>query len=186
MILYIDCAFREGSRTKELAEYYMAGKSGSVQKVDLGKLKIEPLLEESLKKYNKAVGAHEFSDSMFDIAKQFAEADEIVIAAPFWNYSIPAALHTYLEMVCSQGVTFDIGSDGIYFSLCKAKKLTFITTSGGFIPEADSAFSYIKSLCDVFWNIRDVHYYKAEGLDIIGNDVSGIMNAVKAEMDKEK
>ena len=44
--------------------------------------------------------------SLFDYAKQFREAEEILIAH-FWNYSILAALHAYLELVCTQGITFD-------------------------------------------------------------------------------
>lgn len=171
-VLFINAAFREGSRTLRLAEAYLM-KQGDVVllSLDLGKAEINPLKAESLKKYNASVAANDFQDTMFDWARQFCEADEIVIAAPFWNFSIPAILHVYLELVCSQGVSFDITADGEYYSLCKAKKLTYITTAGGSIPEKDHAFGYLKTLSDMFWKIPEIRYYKADGLDLYGVDV---------------
>jgi len=171
MLLFINVAFREGSRTLKLANAYLEKKNCEYETVDLGNMDVRALNTERLKIYNESVANRKYTDSMFDIPKQFCEADEIVIAAPFWNYSIPAVLHDYLELVCSQGVSFDISEDGTYFSLCKAKKITYITTAGGSIPEEDHAFGYIKSLAEVFWRIPCIQYFKAEGMDIIGADV---------------
>lgn len=180
--LFINAAFREGSRTLKLAESYLAGNNKEVKRIELGDEYPQPLTRVSLEIYNQSVLKHDFRDSMFDAARQFVEADEIVIAAPFWNYSIPAVLHAYLEMVCSQGVSFDMDEKGNYYSLCKAKKLTYITTAGGPIPENDHAFGYIRDLCRVFWKIDDVRYYKAECLDIYGADVEGILRRVIEQM----
>ena len=171
MILFINAAFRSNSRTLRLAEAYLKKCEGEVCKVDLGTAVVRPLDGQSLVVYNQSVAAHRFDDPMFDFSKQFAEADQIVIAAPFWNFSIPAVLHGYLELVCTQGITFDLSPEGSYYSKCKAKKLTYITTSGGFIPQEDHAFGYIRSLAEMFWNNPDVQYIKAEGLDIYGADV---------------
>lgn len=171
MLLFINAAFREGSRTKALADKLLKSYDGSmITEVKLYAGHLKPLDGERLTLYNNCVKEKNFDDPLFDPAKQFAEADEIVIAAPFWNYTLPAVLHDYLELVCSQGVTFDLGTDGRYHSLCKAKKLTFITTAGGYIPENDHAFSYIKDLCEVFFDIREIRYVKADGLDVYGND----------------
>lgn len=174
-ILFVNAAFREGSRTLRLAEYYLEKQEKEVSYVELGDFCLQPLNRESLEVYNKAVAEHNFEDDMFEPAKEFAATEEIVIAAPFYNYSIPAVLHTYLELVCSQGVTFDMCPGGGYHSLCKAKKLTYITTAGGPIPEHDHAFDYIKDLCKMFWNIEDIQYIKADGLDIDGVDVERIL-----------
>lgn len=94
---------------------------------------------------------------------------------PYWNNSIPAVLHAFLEIVTSQGVTFSISPDGHYQSLCQAKKLTFITTAGGYIPKDNYAYGYIKSLATDFWKIDELHCLKAEGLDIAGADVEAIL-----------
>ncbi len=170
-ILFVNACFRDDSRTLYLADAYLKKLDADIEQVNLGDMDLHALDRNSLLLYNASVASHTFEDPMFDYAKQFRDADEIVIAAPFWNYSIPAILHTYIELVCTQGITFDVAADGRYYSLCKAKKLVFITTSGGFIPEKNHSFDYIKSLADSFWEIKDVDYYHAEGLDIYGVDV---------------
>lgn len=165
-VLFVNAAFREGSRTLQLAKEYIKNIRGDVIEINLGEAYPSPLDKEGLKKYNEAVRRHEFDDSMFLPAKEFVKAEEIVIAAPFWNYGIPAVLHAYIELVCTQGISFDLDETGQYIGLCNAKKITFITTAGGMIPENNHAFTYIKDLAKVLWNIKDVQYIKQEGLDI--------------------
>lgn len=176
--LFVNAAFRDGSRTLRLAHCYLEGVQGDVTEVNLGTMPVKPLDAEGLARYNEAVAAHDYSDTMFDPARQFASADEIVIAAPYWNNSIPAALHAYLELVCSQGVTFDILEDGTYVGLCRAKRLAFITTGGGAIPAHNFAFGYVASLAQEFWHIPEVRCYQAEGLDAVGCDVDAVLGHV--------
>lgn len=172
-VLFVNAAFREGSRTRLLADRVLDGYGDAdIEEIDLGSLRIAPLDGERLAVYNRSVQSGDYSDPMFDVPKRFAGADEIVIAAPFWNYTLPAVLHDYLELVCTQGITFDISAEGTYYGKCRASKLTFVTTAGGPIPEHDHAFAYIRDLCELFWNVRDVRYVKADGLDIYGADVA--------------
>ncbi|MCQ2483543.1 MAG: NAD(P)H-dependent oxidoreductase [Clostridia bacterium] len=186
-ILFINAAWRDKSRTERLArEYFALYPEVDCTEIKLGDMasEVKPLNTDSLKVYNESVKKAAYDDRMFEFAKQFREFDEIVIAAPFWNFSIPALLHDYLELVLTQGLSFDMGPDGRYVSLCKARRLVFITTAGGHIPEDNHAFMYIKNLCDVFWNISDVEYYKAEGLDIYGADVEQLLSDTVAIMRK--
>lgn len=176
-VLFINACFRNGSRTLRLAKTFLAGKEG-VTEVKLGEADLPVLNNVNTEKYCNACATRDFSDAMFAYGKQFAEADEIVIAAPFWNFSVPAQLHVYLELVCSQGTTFDIDAKGQYHSLCKAKRLTYITTAGGPLPEMDHAWGYIQDLAKNFWGIEELAYYKAECLDIQGNDVEKILAQV--------
>lgn len=180
-ILFINAAFREGSRTLQLAERYLTKYQEDVKRVELGDSFPMPLDRKGIALYNDAVARHCFDHPMFDPAKEFVKADEIIIAAPFWNYTVPAVLHAYLELVCTQGISFDINDKGVYHSLCQAKKLTYITTAGGKIPEADHAFGYIAELARVFWEIDDVQYYKADGIDIYGTDVEKVLNDVASQ-----
>lgn len=176
-LLFINACFRENSRTLELARHYVKKYAGEVTEVDLGTLKLPVLDKAQTALYCGAVAAHDFSEPLFDYARQFVQAEEILIAAPFWNYSVPAQLHVYLELVCSQGVSFDINAQGEYFSLCRARRLTYVTTAGGLIPEPDHAWGYIRDLAQVFWRIPELAYHKAEGLDIYGTDVKAALEA---------
>ena len=183
-VLFINAAFRDGSRTLRLAEYYLNifHADDEVERLELGVDTPIPLDETRLREYNADVAARTYESDMFDYARQFAKADVIVIAAPFWNYGLPAVLNAYLEMVCAQGVSFDIDAEGTYVSLCRANTLVFITTAGGYIPERNCAFGFLQDLCEAFFEIGDVRCYSAEGLDIAGTDVEAALRAACEQM----
>ncbi len=177
-VLFVNGAFRKDSRTYMLAEKYLERYQEDIETVELGDTDLRPLLRKSLEQYCEDGRKHTYKDSMYDYAKQFSQVDEIVIAAPFWNFGLPAIVHDYLELVCTQGITFDLDKDGNYYSLCKAKKLVLILTAGGKLPVADCAISYIKTLCREFWKIDDVQYYYADGIDLVGADTKRILEGV--------
>ena len=177
-LLFVNACMRAQSRTERLARAWLEMFDSEVEEIRIGQLNIRPLEPQSLVSYGRAVSTARYEEGMFDYAKQFAAADEVLIAAPFWNFSIPAKLHDYLELVCTQGVTFDVDETGAYVSLCRARKLTFVTTSGGIIaPEDDHAFGYVQTLAKVFWHIPEVSCVMAEGLDAAGANVEALLAA---------
>ena len=131
-ILFVDSTLRENSRTLFLAKKYLEKLDGQINRLILADSKVKPLNKQSLAKYGQDVENKDYSDEMYDYAKEFSNSDMVVIAAPFYNFSIPALLHDYLEMVCSQGVTFDLDSNGDYYSLCKIKILIKSLNNGLF------------------------------------------------------
>jgi FMN-dependent NADH-azoreductase len=60
---------------------------------------IPPLNRELLKKREQLIGEGNINAPMLRLAKQFAEADEIVIAAPFWDLSFPSLLKIYITLI---------------------------------------------------------------------------------------
>lgn len=117
-------------------------------------------------------------DEMFALAREFARADRIVIAAPFWDYSFPALLKVYIEQICVQGVTFvytETGSRG----LSAFKELIYITSCGGYVGQDNEAVSYMRKIAE-FLGCGRFRSVCAEGLDIIGNDVQQLMAEKKA------
>ena len=165
-----------------------AGKSGLAHLLEhlmfrgTSKVPASSFNEMMLEKRDELIKNGQFDDKTFDYARRFANADMIIIAAPFWDFSFPALLKIFIEHVCVSGIAFKYTNTGIQ-TLCKASKLYYVTTMGGY-NSTDYGFGYIKALCNVLYGIDDVRLIKAEGLDIIGNDVDEIMEKVKKEIDK--
>ena len=79
-----------------------------------------------------------------------AQADRIVIAAPFWDMSFPAVVKVFIEHMCAPGLTFKYNPDGSHHPLCKAEKMLYITTRGGFTETGsplEQGSSYLKAIC---------------------------------------
>jgi len=95
-ILFINACVRENSRTLVLARNVLKDISGEIIEVNLNQETITPLNRELLEKRESLLRDGSKKDPMFCYAHQFAEADEIVIAAPFWDLSFPALLKTYI------------------------------------------------------------------------------------------
>ena len=163
-ILFINACVRENSRTLVLAQKILSERSDEIVEVNLNKENIPPLNQALLKKREELLHSGNQNDPMFSYAKQFAQADEIVIAAPFWDLSFPAILKTYMEQISVSGITFEY-INGKPFGLCKAKRLTYVTTSGGPIF-ADFGYEYIKALAKNFYGISETKAYRAMNLDV--------------------
>ena len=175
MILYIDVCVRGDSRTRKLGEALLNRLDGDVVRVNIGEMKFDISDEEFLKKRDSLIAKRMFDDDSFKLARQFAEADTIVIAAPYWDLSFPAALKQYIEKINVLGITFEYTAEGYPMGLCKADKLYYVMTAGGnYVPE-EFGYGYIKALAENFYGIRDVMLIKATGLDIYGNDPEKIM-----------
>lgn len=184
--LFINACLRPDSRTKILADAVLAHikskESTEITEVNLSENPVAPLSTLTLTERNELLLAKKIDDSLFDYSKQFATADEIIIAAPFWDLSFPAALKAYLESVNVSGVTFKYSKDGQIIGLCRAKRLIYVTTAGGKIPPENCGFGYVKSLCEHLYGINNVVFIKAEGLDIFGADINGILQKTKEKI----
>ena len=182
IVLFLNACISPDSRTLKLTETLLEKLGGDVQEVRLQELVLPMLDLKGIVKRNQASRENDFSDPVFDAAKQFAAADVIVIAAPYWDLMFPAVLKTYLENITVSGITFRYSDQGRPQSLCRAQSLYYVTTAGGFIGQNDFGFSYVKALAQNFFGISEVRRYAAEGLDISGADVDSILRKAKAEI----
>ncbi|WP_026516820.1 NAD(P)H-dependent oxidoreductase [Butyrivibrio sp. MC2021] len=175
MVLYVNACARTDSRTNRIASEFLEKIDGEIKEVKLSEVSFPDTSEEFLRKRDGFIAANNFEDPYFDLAKQFAQADTIVIAAPYWDLSFPAVLKQYIEHINVLGITFEYSPQGTPIALCKAKKLYYIMTAGGaYVPE-EFGFGYIKALAQNFYGIKDVELIKATGLDIQGNDPDEIV-----------
>ena len=180
--MLVNACVRPCSRTLELTQEVLKKLDGCVEEVRLHEVFLPALDLERMERRGQAAQKQDFSHPDFDLAKRFAAADIVVIAAPYWDLMFPAALKSYLENITVSGITFRYSAQGRPESLCKAKELYYVTTAGGFIGQNDFGFSYVKALAENFFGIKEIHRYAAEGLDIFGADTEEIMTKVKAEI----
>ena len=174
MILYVNAGVRAESRTNRLAKALL-NKLGVYEELRLTDLAMKPLNEESLGYREAQIEKRNYNDSIFDLSKQFAEADLIVVSAPYWDGQFPAVLKTYLENIYSIGIVSKYSPDGHPEGLCKAEKLYYVTTAGG---EYDPRFSYdyIEYLAKNAFGVKETELICAEYLDIEGNDAEEILS----------
>ena len=181
MILFVNGCVRENSRTLELAQAVLAKETDTIEEVRLYPDGPNGLNAETLRLRDALLTNQELDHPMFRWARQFAAADTIVIAAPYWDLAFPAKVRAYLEEVTVSGITFRYGENGIPQGLCRAKRLIYVTTAGGPIFQ-NYGYEYIKALAQGFYGIPDVSLVRAEGLDIRGADPEAIMVRAKMEI----
>lgn len=174
---------RENSRTLELARYILDKLSGEICEINLERENLKPLDRKTLENRERLSAENNFSDGMFYYAKEFAAADTIVIAAPYWDLAFPALLKIYLEQITVCGITFRY-KKGVPQGMCRAKRLIYLTTAGGTIYD-NFGFEYVKALAQKLYGIGEVLFFKAENLDIDGNDVKELVEKTKDEIDAE-
>ena len=177
-ILFINACVRPSSRTLEIAKHALEKLNGEIEEIKLYEKELLPLDLAGMQIRHEAAERKDFSNSIFDLAKQFASADTIVIAAPYWDLMFPSILKNYIENITVSGLTFVYGQNGRPQSLCNAKKLIYVTTSGGPIMY-NFGYEYVYALAKGFFGIDEVKFIKAEGLDIYGADVQKIMTEAK-------
>ena len=142
-----------------------------------------PLTENTLAQRENLIRQGDFSHPLFTLANEFAAADCIVIAAPFWDLSFPSLLKLYIEHINIVGVTFAYHTDGKPYGLCKAKQLYYVTTAGGPIVNDVYGYGYIQALAGNFYGISNIYCVKAENLDVAGANVKNILHHAQQEID---
>ena len=174
MILYVNSCVRSDSRTDRLAKAVL-DKLGEYTEIYLPDEDLKPLSADTLNKRTELLEQQRYDDPMLRYARQFAEADKIVISAPYWDASFPSLLKVYLENIYAVGIVSKFDSEGNPVGLCKADELIYVTTAGGkFFPYF--GYDYVRTLSEKCFGISKTRLIKAEMLDIAGIDPEKIMS----------
>ncbi|GAB0157249.1 FMN-dependent NADH-azoreductase [Chryseobacterium sp. Alg-005] len=99
--------------------------------------------------------------------QEIGEADIIVIGVPFYNFSIPSTLKSWIDHIAVAGKTFSY-ADGTPKGLLQNKKLYLNFAIGGIYEDKsiiDSVEKYLRSLFG-FIGITDVEVFRSEGMAI--------------------
>ena len=161
--LFVNACMRgEASRTLALCREYLE-RFDDVVEVDVAALDLKPFDADRVAYRTAKQRAGEWDDPIFSLSRQFAEAD--------------------LEHVSVCELTFHYTEDARCEGICKAKRITYITTCGGFVEGANFGYEYIVGIAKMF-GIPEVRFVAAEGLDIVGIDVQEQMDKARAQMAK--
>lgn len=117
------------------------------------------------------------SDKLVDEIKQ---ASHIVIAAPIYNFSVPAVVKAWIDMVARARETFRYTENGPE-GLLKGKKAYLVVASGG-VPlgsEVDYASTYLRHVLG-FLGIYDVTLVNANELGQAANENNDISEQLVA------
>lgn len=166
-LLYIDACIRdEQSRTKRIATPIIEAlkQKYEVQTLVINDLDLSIVKKELITKRNNG----DTDPQVMSWAESVRDADRIVIAAPFWDMSIPAALKNFLELCSIFDVTFK-SDDKTCYGNCKAEKMLYITTRGMDIDTGDvleQGSSYLKAL-SWLWGIGPLEVVSAQNMDYL-------------------
>ena len=171
-LLFVNACVRSNSRTERLARSFLETLQGeySIRECRLAGQRLLPFDEDMLRQRDLDIAAENFTDQKYALAHEFAEADQIVIAAPYWDCLFPAKLKLYLEHICVCGITFAYTEEGKLKKCCRAQRMICISTAGGYLPKPSSADLYIHELGTLF-SIEKTGFYVAEALDIFPEKV---------------
>ncbi|MFT6975133.1 MAG: FMN-dependent NADH-azoreductase [Bermanella sp.] len=109
------------------------------------------------------------------------DTDTLVLAAPIYNFSVPAVLKQWIDYVCRAGITFKYEATGPV-GLTNIKRAFIITSSGG-VPVGspmDFASGYLEQICN-FIGVQEVIHIDASGSK---GDPQTIISAAKLQIDQ--
>lgn len=186
-LLFLDCCARgEKSRTLRLCRRFMEKMKEKEPELEIRVRRlceegITALDGETLEVRDRLVTEQDWQNEMFTYAREFAGAGHILVGAPYWDLSFPSCLKNYIEQISVNGLLFTYVEDRSV-GLCKAGKMTYISTAGGFIPEGGHMGElYMKQICD-FYGIEHFSVIRVLGLDILGVDVEAKLKEAEDAM----
>ena len=189
-LLFINACVRgERSRTLKLARRFLEGYQKAhldtvITQRDLCAQRLQPQYPEVLAERDELWAAGKLDQPMFEPARQFAAADKIVVAAPFWDLCFPAVLKIYLERISVTDVTFGYDDQGAMVGLCRASKLLYVVTRGGNYAgtELEMGTPMLRALCTMY-GIPELITLAAEGLDDVRQDKQALLDAAMLRAD---
>lgn len=105
---------------------------------------------------------------------RFSGADKYLISAPLWNFTVPAILKAYLDLIVVAGQTFRYEPSGAPVGLLTGRRMALVTTCGGACasPTANAGAMSISYLRTIFGFI---------GIEVVGEIIVEGTNLLPAE-----
>ena len=183
-LLYVDCCISqrgENSRTARLCRSFLEAASEcdpqlQIEQLDLTNMELQPFTVEMLNQRDARMREKKFEAPEYALARQFRDADGIVVGAPFWDLTFPAQLRIYIEHISANGITYYYDEKGPHGS-CRAKWLVYLTTGGDYERAGSLGAACWEQLC-VMYGIGRYDWLFAGGLDAAPEDAEKNLEAV--------
>ena len=119
---------------------------------------------------NKQNEALKFSD---ELVAEIQNSQYIVIAAPIYNFSIPAVLKAWVDLIVRVNFTFQFTENGQPEGLLENKKTFVVMASGGTAvgSDIDMASTYLKFVLGIL-GLSDVIIIDSSKIDQTGDESS--------------
>ena len=165
------CIRREHSRTLAVARALLKALNSryEITEIDLTDVTLAPVTAADFHRR----GTEGLSAQDKEWGRLVAEADRLMIAAPFWDMSFPAVLKSFFEHISFPDLTFANNEDGTTHRICRAEKVLYVTTRGMEIATdspLDQGTPHIRAI-SWLWGLGTVHTVAAYGMDIHTEDV---------------
>ncbi len=121
---------REGSNTAKLVESFKASAADKTEiierRLDAGSI---PLINEiAMKTWWGPATENEAESASKEFIDELKSADNVIIATPMYNWSLPAPVKAWFDLVIRGGQTFEFGPEGARGLLNSPKTALFVTT----------------------------------------------------------
>lgn len=185
-LLYIEASPRGRgvSRTLMLADAFLSAFESAwpdvtIMRHEVAAMDLAAVDGNLLARREALIDGRAFENPLFAPARDFAGADAIVVAAPYWDLMFPAMLKVYIEHIFIRELTFRYVDD-MPIGLCRARRALLLTTAGSPIGGLDFGTDYLRATFGML-GIGQMDSIAAEGLDLAGADVDGILAAAQAQ-----
>ncbi|NOI79391.1 FMN-dependent NADH-azoreductase [Vibrio tubiashii] len=157
------------SQSNQLIDHALEGKADIIER-DLAANPV-PVLDMSVATALR--GGDELSDEQQaalalsdQLIEELKAADQLVIAAPMYNFMVPTQLKNWFDIIARAGVTFTYTENGPV-GLIENKKAIVVTTRGGIHKDSprNSIESYVTTMLG-FIGITEVEFVYAEALNM--------------------
>lgn len=173
------------SKTKFLATRVISKlELDDAQIVDLYNMEVPFLTTEIIKTWSDS----KVDSQALKLLKQFEATDQYIFIYPTWNWSVPAILKAYMDLILISGRTFGYNNRGKQCGYLKNKRAILISTTGGksYPPilatlfRAQDGNNYMMQMLKTM-GITKIKKYCIDNTAYQYNDVSGEFSKKKFE-----
>lgn len=192
--LVINYTPRTGSYTKVLLDEFVELAKGKteIKNMDLAATPPDLLLTENLNLImDWNMGKRDFSASELSLLsnhhkliEEVLEADNIVLAFPVYNFTMPATVKAWIDAIVVSDKTFSFSPEAGFSGLCTNKRALSIMVSGFDYHNSDNIKEYASSTLKQNYDFMGIssEQISAFGVDQNRDQINSILENAKSEI----